>query len=73
MPHATKPKMLSCTLTGKELNRIPKQVEAHVNGKRFRNRKKEFEESSKRKVEREEHAAEDSSDEHEIWASASRS
>lgn len=41
--HKTNPKMLFCTLTGIELNRIPKQIEAHVNGKRFRNRKAEVE------------------------------
>lgn len=73
MPHGNKPKMLYCTLTGKELNRIPKQVEAHANGKRFRNRKKEFEENSKRKAIEEDQAAEESSDEREIWASVSSS
>eukprot|EP00903_Cladosiphon_okamuranus_P012554 g11755.t1 len=41
--HKTNPKLLFCTLTHKELNRIPKQVEAHVNGKRFKNRKAEME------------------------------
>lgn len=41
--HKTNPKLLFCTLTRKELNRIPKQVEAHVNGKRYRNRKAEME------------------------------
>lgn len=41
--HKTNPKLLFCTLTRKELNRIPKQVEAHVNGKRFKNRKAEAE------------------------------
>lgn len=73
MPHGNKPKMLYCTLTGTELNRIPKQVEAHVNGKRFRNRKMEFEENSKKKAEEEDHAAEESSDEREIGASGSSS
>lgn len=41
--HKTNPKLLCCTLTQIELNRIPKQVEAHVKGKRFLNRKKEME------------------------------
>lgn len=41
--HKTNPKMLFCKLTGIELNRVPAQVEAHVNGKRFRNRKLEME------------------------------
>lgn len=41
--HKTNPKLLFCTLTRKELNRIPKQVGAHVNGKRFKNRKAEME------------------------------
>ncbi|CAN0484385.1 unnamed protein product, partial [Scytosiphon promiscuus] len=41
--HKTNPKLLFCTLTRIELNRIPKEVEAHVNGKRFRNRKAEME------------------------------
>lgn len=41
--HKTNPKLLFCTLTRKELNRIPEQVEAHVNGKRFHNRKAEME------------------------------
>ena len=69
MPHKTKPKMLYCTLTGTELNRIPKQVEAHVNGKRFRSRKAEFEELSKREAKEEEGTAEEGSDEHDFWAS----
>lgn len=41
--HKTNPKLLFCTLTRIELNRIPKEVEAHVNGKRYRNRKAEME------------------------------
>lgn len=41
--HKTNPKMLYCTLTNTELNRIPKEVEAHVKGKRFLNRKAEME------------------------------
>ena len=41
--HKTNPKMLFCKLTGTKLNRVPAQVEAHVNGKRFRNRKLEME------------------------------
>ncbi|CAN0380747.1 unnamed protein product [Pylaiella littoralis] len=40
--HKTHPKLLFCKLTHIELNRIPKQVEAHVNGKRYRNRKAEM-------------------------------
>ncbi|CAN0409236.1 unnamed protein product [Ectocarpus sp. 12 AP-2014] len=41
--HKTNPKLLFCTLTRMELNRIPKEVEDHVNGKRYRNRKAEME------------------------------
>lgn len=41
--HKKNPKLLFCTLTRIELNRIPKEVEAHVNGKRYRNRKAEME------------------------------
>lgn len=43
VPHKTNPKLLYCTLTGTELNRIPEQVESHISGKRFRNRQAEME------------------------------
>lgn len=43
VPHKTNPKLLYCTLTQMELNRIPQEVERHVNGKRFLNRKQEME------------------------------
>lgn len=64
--HKTKPKMLFCTLTGIELNRIPGQVEAHINGKRFRNRKAEME--GLKQAERP--SATPSSDDDEFWVSA---
>lgn len=35
VPHKSNNKKLFCTLTKQELNKIPKEVEKHVNGKRF--------------------------------------
>lgn len=43
VPHKSNPKLLFCKLTQLEINRIPVQVEAHVKGKRFQNRKQEKE------------------------------
>lgn len=39
VPLKSNPKQLYCTLTETELNRIPSEVEAHVNGRRFKIRK----------------------------------
>ncbi|CAM9970540.1 unnamed protein product, partial [Hapterophycus canaliculatus] len=74
--HKTNPKLLFCNLTRIELNRIPKEVEAHVNGKRFRNRKAEMEglKQAQRQPmmaeseEEEEEEEEDEEDEAEFWA-----
>lgn len=65
--HKTNPKLLFCTLTRKELNRIPKQVEAHVSGKRFRNRKAEMEglKQAQRQPMKEESEEEEEEDEEE--------
>jgi hypothetical protein len=35
MPHKTDPHKLFCTVTKQELNKIPEEVEKHINGKRF--------------------------------------
>ena len=38
VPHKSDPKKLYCRLTSQTLNRIPAEVEAHMAGRRFRNR-----------------------------------
>lgn len=35
VPHDSNPKLLTCKLTTLTLNRIPEEIEVHVNGKRF--------------------------------------
>ncbi|CAM9417934.1 unnamed protein product, partial [Discosporangium mesarthrocarpum] len=50
--HKSDPKLLFCHLTKMELNRIPSQVEAHVNGKRYKNRLREREEAKASRGER---------------------
>lgn len=36
VPHKDSDKMLYCTLTGISLNKIPNEVQKHVNGKKFK-------------------------------------
>lgn len=73
--HETNPKLLVCKLTDIELNRIPKEVEAHVNGKRYRNRKAEMDglKQGQRQPLREESGQEDQEEEKEdgpgFWVS----
>lgn len=35
VPHKSNPHKLYCTITKQELNKIPKEVEKHIQGKRF--------------------------------------
>jgi len=44
VPHIIKPKKLYCKLTKITINKIPKEVKRHVEGKRFMRLKKEFDE-----------------------------
>ena len=50
--HKRDPKKLYCTLTKMPLNRIPDQIVKHVNGKKFKRLKRQFEEKQKEKQER---------------------
>jgi len=51
IPHTKHPKKLYCTLTGMALNKIPEELDKHVEGRRF---KKAFEEKKKNDEEKRE-------------------
>ena len=70
VPHKGNPKKLVCLLTKKKLNKIPVEVEKHVNGKNFKKKlleKQEFEAKQKEKKlkKEEEHGMEEEDEEEE--------